>query len=80
MATDKLKLFWDGLSTNSQTRAKIMAKICMEADVSYQHVKGVINKRRSMGADSATKLVKAINAQGGSLTLEDVILTSTERV
>jgi hypothetical protein len=75
-----LNAFWLGLSTNPRTRAHLMNEICAESKISYQHLKGVLNKSRSLSADSAQRFIDTVKKKYGVvLTLEDVILPSCNR-
>lgn len=54
-----LRDFWLSLSTNPQERARLMTDICREADISYEHLKHVINRRRGLSVDAMYRLVEA---------------------
>lgn len=74
-----LQEFWDSLADNRQTRAHIMGAICAEARVSYQHVRLVINRKRSLSVNAATRLQEEIAKRGTLVPLTEFMIPQDAR-
>lgn len=69
-----LREFWESLSDDLQERARLMTAICIDADISYEHLKHVINRRRRLGVDASYRLVEA---SGNRIDITDLIVRSS---
>jgi len=78
-AKNKLRDFFDGLEGNAQMKARKMNKICADAEISYQTIKAVMNRKRSLSIESATRFIDVAKNNGGKLELSDVMIPIEQR-